>query len=138
MGTPAFIAPKPHNGGLRMVVEYRKLNSLTIPDVWPLPLSETLFAQLYGAEIFSMFDAHSGFTQQSLHENSQIMTAFVMPFGLFEFIRLSMGLRNVPSSFSRAMYFMTRDLEDMLVYIDNVNICSKRPTAASTDDELYQ
>ena len=137
-GAPAFVVPKPHNDGLRMVVDYRKLNSMTIPDVWPLPLPETLFAQLHGAEIFSMFDAHSGFTQQSLHPNSQKLTAFVTPFGLFEFTRLSMGLRNGPSSFSRAMYFMTRDLEDMLVYIDDVNIYSKRPDPASSDEVLYR
>ena len=66
------------------------------------------------------------------------MTASVTPFGLFEFTNLSMGLRNGPSSFSRAMYFMTRDLEDMLIYIDDVNIYSKRPTTASCDEELYQ
>ena len=137
-GAPAFVVPKPHNGGLRMVVDYRKLNSMTIPDVWPLPLPETLFAQLHGAEIFSMFDAHSGFTQQSLHPNSQKLTAFVTPFGLFEFTRLSMGLRNGPSSFSRAMYFMTRDLEDMLVYIDDVNIYSRRPDPKSSDEVLYK
>ena len=77
-----------------------------------------LFYQLHGAEIFSMFDAHSGFTQQSLHPNSQKLTAFVTPFGLIEFTRLSMGLRNGLSSFSRGMYFMTKDLMDMLVYID--------------------
>ena len=121
-----------------MVVDYRKLNSMTTPDVWPLPLPEALFAQLQGAEIFSIFDAHSGFTQQSLHRNSQKLTAFVTPFEFFEFTRLSMGHRNGPSTFSRAMYFMIRDLDDMLVYIDDVNLYSKRPQPTSSDEILYQ
>ena len=135
---PAFVVPKPHGGGYRMVVDYRKLNSMTIPDRWPLPLPETLFSNLHGAEIFSTFDAHSGFTQQALHPNSQAKTSFICDFGQFEFTRLSMGLRNGPSSFSRGMYLMCKDLNDMLVYIDDVNVFSKRPTPSSPDDALLQ
>ena len=66
------------------------------------------------------------------------LTAFVTPFELFEFTLLSMGLCNGPSSFSRAMCFMTRDLEDMLVYIDDVNVYGKRPDPSSPNEILYQ
>eukprot|EP01041_Mallomonas_annulata_P013787 gene13787-biopygen6865 len=117
---PAFFVPKP-DGSLRLVIDYRYLNSQTIPDRFPLPLPEDLLGRLHGAESFSSFDAHSGFTQQARHPNSRHLTTFNTPMGLFQFTRLSMGLRNDPASFSRGMSFMSHDLPGMLVYLDDVN-----------------
>eukprot|EP01036_Dinobryon_divergens_P047784 gene47784-64094_t len=79
---PAFCVPKP-DGSLRLVIDYRYLNSHTIPDRFPLPLPEELLGRLHGAERFSSFDAHSGFTQQAMHPNSRYLTAFTTPMGLF-------------------------------------------------------
>eukprot|EP01036_Dinobryon_divergens_P035449 gene35449-45935_t len=72
--------------------------------------------RLTGAEIFSSFDAHSGFTQ--MHPNSRHLTVFITPMGLFQFTRLSMGLRNGPASFSRGMSFMPHDLPGMLALFE--------------------
>eukprot|EP01034_Spumella_vulgaris_P041562 gene41562-51482_t len=133
---PAFFVPKP-DGSLRLVIDYRYLNSHTIPDRFPLPLPEELLGRLHGAELFSSFDAHSGFTQQAMHPNSRYLTAFTTPMGLFQFTRLSMGLRNGPASFSRGMSFMSHDLEGMLVYLDDVNIYTDRDKTDPSDEALY-
>eukprot|EP01036_Dinobryon_divergens_P043514 gene43514-57934_t len=134
---PAFFVPKP-DGSLRLVIDYRYLNSQTIPDRFPLPLPEDLLGRLHGAEIFSSFDAHSGFTQQAMHPNSRHLTAFITPMGLFQFTRLSMGLRNGPASFSRGMSFMSHDLPGMLVYLDDVNVYSTRDVNDLSDDALFE
>eukprot|EP01036_Dinobryon_divergens_P043484 gene43484-57891_t len=134
---PAFFVPKP-DGSLRLVIDYRYLNSQTIPDRFPLPLPEDLLGRLHGAEIFSSFDAHSGFTQQAMHPNSRHLTAFITPMGLFQFTRLSMGLRNGPASFSRGMSFMSHDLPGMLVYLDDVNVYSTRDDNNPSDDALFE
>eukprot|EP01036_Dinobryon_divergens_P029945 gene29945-39121_t len=134
---PAFFVPKP-DGSLRLVIDYRYLNSHTIPDRFPLPLPEELLGRLHGAEMFSSFDAHSGFTQQAMHPNSRYLTAFITPIGLFQFTRLSMGLRNGPASFSRGMSFMSHDLEGMLVYLDDVNIYTVRDKKDQSDNALYE
>jgi hypothetical protein len=88
-GSPAFFVPKKEKGSWRFVVDYRELNKSTIPDRFPLPLIEDLFDQFSGDVIFSSFDCYSGFNQQAMDPNSQYLTAFTTPFGLFEMTRLS-------------------------------------------------
>ena len=117
----AFFVPKP-GGGLRFVVDYRVLNANTIEDRFPLPEIQDIFNNFQGHEIFSTFDALSGFNQQAVHKDSQDLTSFVVPQGTFRSTRLSMGLRNGPASFQRGMTVMCRGLHGMNVYIDDVSI----------------
>eukprot|EP01041_Mallomonas_annulata_P013575 gene13575-biopygen6735 len=73
-----------------------------------------------------------------MHPNSRHLTAFITPMGLFQFTRLSMGLRNGPASFSRGMSFMSHDLPGMLVYLDDVNVYSTRDDDNLSDDALFE
>ena len=131
--SPAFFIPKP-DGGLRLVVDYRRLNSVTVPDPYPLPTAESLFSRLHNACIFSKFDAHSGFHQMKMSKKSIPYTAFVVPFGCYAYTRMSMGLRNAPSSFQSGMNEMTEGLDFVLVYLDDVNGYSKQVPGKTSDD----
>ena len=76
-----------------------------------------------------------------MQPSSIYLTAYITALGLYEFKRLAMGLRNDPASFSRGMHVMTKSLDNVLVYIDDCNLYSKRPRyndIPGTDDELWQ
>lgn len=118
----AFFVPKPHGGGLRFVVDYRVLNSNTVEDRFPLPEIQDVFTNFRGHEVFSTFDALSGFNQQSVHPDSRDYTSFVCPLGTFRSTRLSMGLRNGPASFQRGMMMMCNGLFGVNVYVDDVSV----------------
>jgi transposase InsO family protein len=133
--SPAFFVPKP-GGGLRLVVDYRELNKVTVKDRYPLPVIEDLFAQFEGDSIFSSWDALSGFNQQAIDEESKHLTSFICPLGLFQMEKLSMGLANGPSSFQRAMYTMTHDLPGSKAYIDDVSVSNGKKAASPTEEGL--
>lgn len=116
--SPAFFVPK-SDGGLRLVVDYRALNSVCVPSSYPLPTAESLFGRLHNACIFSKFDAHTGFHQMKMSKRSIPLTAFVVPFGCYEYTRMSMGLASAPSSFQKAipdddghMFFYRREISE--------------------------
>ena len=133
--SPAFFVPKP-GGGLRLVVDYRELNKVTVKDRYPLPVIEDLFSQFEGDSIFSSWDALSGFNQQAIDEGSKHLTSFVCPLGLFQMEKLSMGLANGPSSFQRAMYTMTQNLPGSKVYIDDVAVSNGKKPASALEEGL--
>jgi RNase H-like domain found in reverse transcriptase/Integrase zinc binding domain/Reverse transcriptase (RNA-dependent DNA polymerase) len=131
--SPAFFVPKPGGRGLRFVVDYRELNKITIPDRFPLPVIEDLFAQFHGDMIFSTWDCLSGFNQQSVSDTAKDLTTFITPLGCFRVHRLMMGLRNAPSIFMKSMLLMVEGLHGVKVYLDDVAISSGE--MASTQEE---
>lgn len=82
-----------------MVIDYRKLNKVTIVDKYPLPDINEVLAQLGNNKIFSVVDLKSGFHQIPLKESDIEKTAFSVNNGTYEFIRLPFGLKNAPSIF---------------------------------------
>jgi len=83
----------------RMVIDYRKLNKVTIVDKYPLPDINEVLAQLGNNKIFSVVDLKSGFHQIPLKESDIEKTAFSVNNGTYEFLRLPFGLKNAPSIF---------------------------------------
>ena len=130
--SPAFFVPKP-DGGLRFVIDFRHLNNVTKDVRWPLPLIEDVLDELHGSCVFSKFDAHSGFFQMPIDEESRELTAFITPLGLYQFTRLPMGVRNGPALFSRAMGNMVRDLPQIAIYLDDTSVHSGKD---SPDEDL--
>lgn len=96
-----FVAKK--DGSLRMVIDYRALNKITIKNRYPLPRIDDLLDQLKEAKFFSSLDLLSGYYQVPLHESDIPKTAFRTPMGSFQFKMLSMGLTNAPSTFVHVM-----------------------------------
>jgi len=103
-GAPVLMVPKPHQPGkLRLVIDYRGINQITVRDRYPLPHVDSLFDQLQGAKVFSTLDALWGFWQLPVAEEDIEKTAMVTQFGSYEWIVLPMGLTNSPSSFQRVL-----------------------------------
>ena len=90
-------------GDLRMVVDYRALNKITVKNRYPLPRIDDLFDKLFGAQYFSCLDAASGLHQILLRDEDKPKTAFRTLFGHYQFKVLSFGLTNAPATFQAVM-----------------------------------
>ena len=110
-----------------MCVDYRKLNAKTVKDAYPLPRIQESFDALKGASWFSTLDLASGFNQVAVDEEDKAKTAFITPFGLFEYNRMPFGLCNAPASFSRLMQACLNEqiFQILLVYLDDTLILSQ-------------
>lgn len=94
-----IVLVKKKNGELRMCVDYRAINKLTIRDNYPLPLIEDCIEYLDGKRCFSLLDLKNGFHQVQMEEKSIELTSFVTPNGQFEYLCMPFGLKNGPSVF---------------------------------------
>lgn len=125
-GAPILFARK-KDGGLRMCVDYRALNSITTKNRYPLPRMKDLLDKLGKARVFSSLDLASGFWQIPVHPRDRHKTAFNTPFGKFEWNVMPFGLCNAPATFQAMMDEVMHDfiLEGWLVvYMDDVLIYS--------------
>jgi len=123
---PVVLARK-KDGTFRFCVDYRKINSITSRDVYPLPRMDDIFDSMQGAKYFSSFDFLSGYWQIEMDEHDKEKTGFITIYGLFEWNVMPFGLSNSPSTFQRAMDELLRRFKwnFCLVYIDDVIIYSK-------------
>ena len=94
---------KKRDGTLRFCVDYRALNSVTKPDVFPLPRIYDLLDQLGKSKYFTTLDLKSGYWQIKVQTDSQEKTAFITHEGLFEFRVMPFGVKNAPAVFQRLM-----------------------------------
>ncbi len=115
------------DGGVRWCVDYRRLNSLTAKDAYPLPKIEECLDVLGGACVFSTLDLQSGYWQIAVDEMDRAKTAFITRYGLYEYTRMPFGLCNAPTNFQRAMELNLRglQLETLLIYLDDIIILGK-------------
>ncbi|CAF3952955.1 unnamed protein product [Adineta steineri] len=124
--SPALLVSK-HDGSWRMVVDYKKLNNITIKDNHPLPNMEQTIRRLGGGyQFFSKLDMKSGFWQIPIKEEDKHKTAFVTADGLYEWNVLAQGLRNSPPSFQRVMGDILQPCRQFsLVYLDDIVVFSR-------------
>ncbi|RWS02883.1 hypothetical protein B4U79_08972, partial [Dinothrombium tinctorium] len=104
----AYCAPillvKKKNGDYRLVIDFRFLNSKIVNEnCYPIPRIEEIIDQVAGSSVFSLLDCHSGFFTLKIKEKDKHKTAFICPFGLFEFNRLPQGLKISPNNFQMMM-----------------------------------
>ncbi|KMQ85846.1 enzymatic polyprotein endonuclease reverse [Lasius niger] len=109
---------------LRVVVDFRKLNDLTIGDSFPLPNITDILDQLGNAKYFTTLDLASGYHQIPMEESDKNKTAFSTPYGHYEYNRMPFGLKNAPATFQRLMNSILTGMQGIkcLVYLDDIVI----------------
>ena len=115
------------DGSVRWCVDYRALNKVTKKDVFPLPLVEECMDSLSGNLWYSKLDATWGYWQIKVKDEDKCKTAFTTKYGLYQFKRMSFGLTNAPSTFSRVMNLVLRGLHwrTVLAFLDDVLVLGK-------------
>lgn len=122
-----YLMVRKKDGGYRMCIDYRKLNSKTEKDAYSLPSMEEILEQLAGSQVFSVADMTNGFYQVYLHKESRPYTAFYCHRGLYQWKRLPMGLSGSPGIFQRILDIALRELKPQSVanYLDDLIIFGK-------------
>lgn len=128
--TSEFASPvilvKKKNGDDRMCVDYRELNSNTVPIKFPLPIISDQIDRLANAKYFICLDMAQGFHQIPIKADSIHKTAFITPDGLYEYVMMPFGLMNAPAVYQRSIMTALRPyLNEILIYMDDILIkCS--------------
>jgi transposase InsO family protein len=121
--SPLFCVPKKQGQGLRIVQDFRELNNHSHIDKYSMKEITECIGDIGRANstIFSTLDLTSGFWQMQLDEDSQPLTAFTIPGkGQYHWVTSPMGLLGCPASFQRLMETVLRNINNVLVYIDDV------------------
>ena len=114
------------DGGLRMCIDYRKLNSITKTEKFPMPNLSELVYRAGNIQYFTKLDLTKGYYHIALDDNSKQYTAFSTPHNHYQFKTLSFGLKNSGIAFQRCMQQILSEFgfENVLVYIDDILIMS--------------
>jgi hypothetical protein len=125
-GCPTLFVSK-KDKELRLYVDYRPLNTVTIKNKYPLPRIDILFDQLVGAQVFSKIRLCSGYHQIKIRTKDISKMAFTTRYGLYEYLVMSFGLTNEPAHFMYLMnsIFMSELDKFVMMFIDDILVYSK-------------
>ncbi|XP_021733268.1 uncharacterized protein LOC110700074 isoform X1 [Chenopodium quinoa] len=118
------MVPTRVQNGWRVCVDYRKLNSLTRKDHFPLPFIDQMVERLAGHAYYCFLDGFSGYVQVPITPEDQEKTTFTCPYGTFAYRRMPFGLCNAPETFQRCMVSIFSDyLENFIeVFMDDFTV----------------
>jgi hypothetical protein len=126
-GAPILFVPKSHGRGLRLCVDYRGLNRVTILNRYPLPLMNELRDRVEGSQVFTKIDLKSGYNLVRIRAGDEWKTAFRTRYGHFEYLVMPFGLANAPATFQNMVHDIFKDLLDqgVVAYIDDILIYAR-------------
>lgn len=122
-----IVVVRKKTGGIRMCVDYRRINSRILKDTYAIPKIEDLFLTLNGAQYFSTMDLSKAYYQIPLTERAQRISSFTTPLGTYSWLRMPMGLKNSGSCFQRLMekVFSDMNLAELIVFLDDILVHGK-------------
>ena len=125
-GAPVLFVKK-KDGSLRMCIDYRALNSVTVKNKYPIPRIDEMLDQLNGAHYFTKLDLRSGYNQVRIKPEDIPKTALRTRYGHFEYLVMSFGLTNAPATFQTLMHRVFEELLDkcVVIYLDDILVYSK-------------
>ena len=121
------MVPK-RDGSIRITVNYKRLNAVSIVDKYPLPRIDNLIDTLGPGKVYSTFDLMSVFFQVAIDPSSVEMTAFITPRGLYEWRVMPQGYAGSPGSFVRLMRQVIMGLNSVRMYLDDAIVFDPTPT----------
>ncbi|KAK0592079.1 hypothetical protein LWI29_012916 [Acer saccharum] len=126
------LVPQRLQTGWRVCIDYRKLNTATRKDHFPLPFIDQMLERLAGHSHYCFLDGYSGYNQIAIAPEDQEKTTFTCPFGTFAYRRMPFGLCNAPGTFQRCMMSIFSDMleeiievfmDDFSVFGDSFDLC---------------
>lgn len=122
-----IVVVRKKTGAIRMCIDYRLLNSRTIPDQYTTPCIEDALNALTGSQWFYVLNLRSGYYQIAMSEEDKEKTALICLLGFFQFARMPQGITGAPATFQRLMEKAVGDMNllQVLVYLDDVIVFGK-------------
>ena len=143
-GSPCILVRKPPEKGKlqppRFVVDYRRLNSVTEGDGYPIPSISSILDAVSQGKVFAKCDLVSGYWQIPIRQSDQHKTAFCTHLGLYEFLRLPFGLKTAPNTFQRILNTVFADYlhKWLVVYVDDTIQWAMSDEEALAQYSLFQ
>lgn len=126
--TSLFFPKVKKNGNIRLIIDYRSLNKITVKENFPIPEMLDFLYTIGDSKYYSTIDLNQGFHQIDIKESDKFKTSFCVPWGQYEYNTMPFGLTNVPKTFQRSLFYLLNEYSFVKIYLDDILIHSANQT----------